>query len=244
MKKTSLFINITATVSLLAGTAIAAETWSYQGKEAFQHWGELDKQYAACKTGLKQSPINIYKYEIAELPALEVGYRTTKAVVVNNGHTVQVNAPKGGMIQVGNTAFNLLQYHFHTPSEHYIDGAPYPMEVHFVHKAADGTLGVLGVMMEVGAMNPSIEKIWQATPQSVGEGDAVEISAVSLLPSKLDYFKYEGSLTTPPCSEGVQWHVAKQPIQISEKQLIAFQQLFPINARPIQPINTRKVLGK
>ena len=150
---------------------------------------------------------------------------------------IQVNTAGSGALSVDGKSFDLLQFHFHTPSEHYIDGAPYPMEVHFVHKAADGTLGVVGVMFEVGAHNATIDKIWN------GIGGKISLSGSELLPNSLDYYKYDGSLTTPPCSEGVKWHVVKQPLSVSEKQLLAFQALFSVNARPVQPLNDRNVGG-
>lgn len=211
--------------------------WGYAGAEGFQHWGDLDKQYHACKDGHKQSPINIAAYADSDLPALTPSYKSAEAEVINNGHTIQVNTAGSGQLTVDGKSFDLLQFHFHTPSEHYIDGAPYPMEVHFVHKAADGTLGVVGVMFEVGAHNAAIDKIWN------GIGEKISLSGSDLLPDSLDYYKYEGSLTTPPCSEGVQWHVVKKPLSVSEKQLLAFQALFSVNARPVQPLHDRNVGG-
>ena len=148
--------------------------------------------------------------------------------------------PNAGQLTVDGKSYNLLQFHFHTPSEHYIGGLPYPMEVHFVHQAEDGQLGVIGVLMKLGEESKAISKIWGA----IAEQGTISLSAKDLLPANLDYFKYEGSLTTPPCSEGVQWHVVKEPITISEAQLIAFQELFPVNARPVQPLNTRTVKSK
>lgn len=214
--------------------------WSYSGAEGFQHWGDLSAEFHACKDGMAQSPIDIREYNAADLPALHPSYHKGNLEVINNGHTIQVNTGDSGSLSVDGKTYKLLQFHFHTPSEHYVDGAPYPMEVHFVHKAGDGTLGVVGVMMQLGAHNRAIDTIWRATKASGGHA---ALSAADLLPSNLDYYKYVGSLTTPPCSEGVQWHVAKNAIEISAAQLHAFQALFSVNARPVQPQNSRNIKG-
>ncbi|PCI54046.1 MAG: carbonate dehydratase [Alphaproteobacteria bacterium] len=214
--------------------------WGYSGAEGFQHWGDLSAEFHACKDGMAQSPIDIREYNATDLPALQPSYHKANLEVINNGHTIQVNAGDSGSLSVDGKTYKLLQFHFHTPSEHYIDGAPYPMELHFVHKSADGTLGVVGVMMQLGAHNKAIDTIWRATQAS---GGRASISAADLLPSNLDYYKYVGSLTTPPCSEGVQWHVAKNAVEISAVQLHAFQALFSVNARPVQPQNSRKIKG-
>lgn len=218
--------------------------WGYYGSGAFQHWGDLSEEFHACKDGMKQSPIDILEYATDDLPALHPSYHEGKFEVINNGHSIQVNSAGSGDLKVAEKTYKLLQFHFHTPSEHYIDGSPYPMEVHFVHKAADGTLGVLGVMMELGEENAAISKIWDAMPATSGASAGhVSISGSDILPSDLAYYKYEGSLTTPPCSEGVQWHVAKKAIQISEDQLRAFQAVFPANARPVQNLHNREIKG-
>lgn len=220
--------------------------WGYTGKHGASHWGDLSTMYETCKAGMKQSPIDISQYLQEDIPALNFTYNPVPLEVLNNGHTVQVNYAAGSTLSSADKTFNLLQFHFHTPSEHYIDGAPYPMEVHFVHKAEDGTRGIVGVMMKVGKHNPIIEGIWQNVPPA-GETKAVEsvkLSAADLLPANKQYYKYEGSLATPPCSEGVQWHVMKDPIEISAEQLKAFQAVFPVNARPIQSLNDRVITGQ
>lgn len=241
MKK---YLLSTAVLSLLAITpALAGDnhsSWGYTGEGAAAHWDGV------CKTGQKQSPINIDKFVQGEVPPLTLNYSETPLEVVNNGHTVQVNYAPGSTLTVGDATYDLLQFHFHTPSEHYLNGVPAAMEVHFVHKDKGGTLGVVGVMMKIGAENAAIKDIWSNIP-AAGESKTVEgksISALALLPSDHEYLKYEGSLTTPPCSEGVQWHVIKEPIEISHEQLLAFQTLFPVNARPVQPLHGRVPTGK
>lgn len=222
-----------------------APHWGYVGSDAAHRWGDLAAEFEACKKGVQQSPINIDQIVQEALPPLNGSFNKTPLEVVNNGHTVQVNYAPGSGFSAYNKDFALLQFHFHTPSEHYVDGAPYPMEVHFVHKATDGTLGVIGVMMKVGAHNPVIEGIWQNVPVAgaTKKVDGVSITASDLMPTSQSYYKYDGSLTTPPCSEGVKWHVMKEPIEISADQLKAFMAVFPVNARPIQPISGRLILG-
>ncbi|HOO81179.1 MAG TPA: carbonic anhydrase family protein [Alphaproteobacteria bacterium] len=226
------------------GTAQAH--WGYSGGEAAPYWGTLDGSYELCASGQEQSPVNIAKFLQEDVPDITLSYKPSSLNVVNNGHTIQVNYDAGSGFEAAGVNYNLLQLHFHTPSEHYLDGAPYPMEMHLVHKAADGTLGVIGVMMKIGGHNPVIEGVWQNAPIQAGGSksiESVEINAADLMPASLEYYKYDGSLTTPPCSEGVRWHVLKEPIEISEMQLKAFQALFPVNARPVQSLNDRVITG-
>jgi len=219
--------------------------WGYVGAESAQHWGGLHSEYAACSEGQKQSPVNISQFAKKDLPTIGFSYAAAPLVVVNNGHTIQVDYSAGSAINVGGQNFKLAQFHFHTPSEHYLDGSPYPMEVHFVHKSDSGQLAVVGAMMKIGAANPVIENIWKNAPTQKGSKsvEAVQVNAADLLPQSKDYYAYEGSLTTPPCSEGVLWHVLKSPIEISQQQLQIFQALFPVNARPVQPLAGRVVRG-
>ncbi len=219
--------------------------WGYTSGGGAYKWAELNSSYELCGSGAMQSPININQFVQEDLPALELTYSPVPLVVENNGHTVQVNYAPGSSFSIGGKAYALQQFHFHTPSEHYIDGAPYPMEAHFVHKAEDGSLAVVGVTMKVGAHNPVIEGIWQNVPQAgeIKSVNMVELSADDLMPEDKSYYSYDGSLTTPPCSEGVSWYVLKDPIEISEKQLTAFQAVFPVNARPVQALGDRSVKG-
>jgi len=231
-----------------AQAAPAAPHWSYEGETGASHWAGLDPSYEACATGHMQSPINIDSFSQKGQEALGFSYQPANAMnIANNGHTIQVNFNPGNELSVGGKTYELKQLHFHTPSEHYIDGAPYAMEMHLVHKAADGQLAVVGVMMEVGGEghNQNLEKVWQNAPivEGANLAEGVEFSPASLLPASSSYFNYSGSLTTPPCTEGVSWFVMQDPIQISAGQLTAFQRLFPVNARMIQPLNGRTVTG-
>jgi len=245
MKKSLLTLAACSLVSLgsSANAADGAKDWGYTAAEGTAAaWEHVAKE---CAHGHEQSPINISQFMKGDLPDLQLSYNPTPLHVVNNGHTIQANYGDGSGMTVGNDVYYLKQLHFHTPSEHYLDGAPYPMEVHFVHMSHDGELAVVGAMMKVGANNQTIDAIWQNIPAAGGEKhiESVEISAADLLPASLDYYAYEGSLTTPPCSEGVKWHVLKEPIELSAAQLTAFQQLFPVNARPIQALHGRVVEG-
>lgn len=192
------------------------------------------------KIGIQQSPVNITQFMKGDLADIKFDYKDIPLDVVNTGHTIQANAAPGSMATFDGAAYQLAQIHFHTPSEHYMDGSPYPMEAHFVHKNDKGDLAVIGVMMKVGGANQTIQKMWD----NIGKKpEGLTVSPYDLLPAKPEYFRYDGSLTTPPYTEGVQWHVMQQPIEISEAQLLAYQTLFPHNARVLQPLNGRVLKG-
>ncbi len=222
--------------------------WSYTGASEAARWGDLDPDYHMCKDGKSQSPINIQEYaQDPNLAPLMPAYVPAPLDMVNNGHSLQVNLAPGSKMTVGGKTYDLLQFHFHTPSEHYIDGAPYPMEVHFLHRSPqDGELAMISAMVRLGAHNRVIEGLWQNAPAPGGHRSVENFSilASDLLPRDLRYYKYTGSITTPPCIEGMQWYILQRPIEISEDQLRAFQALFPVNARPVQPLNGRRVVGQ
>ena len=226
--------------------AAGGADWGYMGANGAAYWGALDEAYATCTDGAAQSPINIAAYLEEDLPALGLAYQDSPLTVSNNGKSLSVEFASGSSMTSDGVEYALERINFHTPSEHYLDGAPYPMAVHFAHKSADGQMAYIAVMIKLGAHNPVVEGIWQNAPIQAGgikTVDSVMISAAGLMPQSGDYYKYDGSLTTPPCTEGVVWHVMKDPIEVSEKQLQAFQALFPVNARPVQPLNDRVVLG-
>ncbi|MEK6748739.1 MAG: carbonic anhydrase family protein [Pseudomonadota bacterium] len=212
--------------------------WDYTGEMAPEHWG------GACQSGKSQSPINIIGGAQANLKPIEFSYKSAEnAEIVNNGHTIQVNYPAGSYAVMNGKKYNLLQFHFHTPSEEAIKGKRSDMVAHLVHKADDGELAVVGVLFNKGAKETAtLNSIWGGMPKAEGKGSAKNaINVADLLPRDQRYFRFAGSLTTPPCTEGVQWHVLQAQQEISPQQLSAFAAIFPMNARPLQPLNERLV---
>lgn len=220
-----------------------APHWGYSGDNAPDNWGNLATEFKTCSAGTQQSPINITGAASSALDDIAVNYSHAPLEVVNNGHTVQVNFPEGNTMTVGGTTYKLLQYHFHASSEHTIDGKSYPLEAHLVHKTDDGKLGVIGVMLEQGAENPAIAEVFSNLPKAPGKiaKDDVKVNPATLLPEQLSYYNYSGSLTTPPCSEGVNWMVLTTPVEASAEQISAFTSIFAENNRPVQALNERVV---
>ncbi|MFN3768807.1 MAG: carbonic anhydrase [Ectopseudomonas guguanensis] len=243
MKKTL----IVALTALFATGAMAAEQqphWTYDGKEGPEHWAQLDPGYETCAIGHAQSPIDIRNATRAALPRIAFDYQASPAEVVNNGHTVQVNLANAGGIEIDGKPYRLVQFHFHTPSEEHIAGKAFPMVAHFVHQAADGRLAVVAVLFKEGAQNQALAQVFDAMPPKAG--DKVELAdsftPQAVLPQQQGYYAFAGSLTTPPCSENVQWRVLKQPVELSHAQVLQFQHLYAMNARPIQALHDRQVL--
>jgi carbonic anhydrase len=218
--------------------------WSYEGEAGPPHWGELTPAFKVCQLGLEQSPINLADAVTAEQGLLDVAYRPTKLRVVNNGHTIQVNAEPGSSCAVGTVSYALQQFHFHHPSEHLLSGKPFDLECHFVHRAASGDIAVIGVFISPGVTNQALQPIWDAMPRQEGpERDAgISIEPAALLPTAPGYFRYIGSLTTPPCTQGIVWTMLRQPIEASPDQIRQFAALYQNNARPVQGHNRRFLL--
>jgi carbonic anhydrase len=218
--------------------------WQYQGHHGGpSHWAELDPAFERCAKGQQQSPIDIRNAVKTELPALEFDYHVVAPTIVNNGHTVQINLPAGQTLKIGEQSYELLQFHFHTPSEETVAGKHMAMVAHFVHRNAAGQLGVVGVLIQPGAANPAFEPVFAHLPRP-GEKISVDdltLDLAALLPADKHYYSFEGSLTTPPCSEGVNWMVLKTPIKLGAAQIKAFRRLFNANARPVQPVNGRVI---
>jgi len=231
----------------LSGTAMSDEKahWTYSGDEGPQHWGELDSKYAACAAGKNQSPIDLSGMIDGKLPKIAVDYKAGGNEIVNNGHTIQVNYAPGSSITVSGHTFELKQFHFHSPSENTIEGKSYPMEAHFVHADKDGNLAVIALMFQEGAANAELEKAWAHMPEEADEKGSLPaaVDANALLPHKHTYYRFNGSLTTPPCSEGVWWLVMKSHASASKEQLEKFAHtLHHPNNRPVQPVNARMIL--
>ena len=228
-----------------AGFAAEEHHWSYEGATGPDHWGDMDAASKVCAAGSQQSPVDIGSTIKAQLPPLQIAWSKTADTIVNNGHTIQLNVAPGSTLKVGNDSYTLLQYHFHRPSEHLIGGKSFPMEAHFVHRNAAGTLAVVGVLMTAGKANAAFAKIVATMPMQ--EGPAVKadaaINANALLPKQLAYYRYSGSLTTPPCSEVVNWLLLRASIEVAKADIDAFAKLYPMNARPVQKDNRRFVLS-
>ncbi|MBW4647461.1 MAG: carbonic anhydrase [Kastovskya adunca ATA6-11-RM4] len=229
-------------------SAIAQEggiEWGYIGAEGPENWSSLSSTYSACRAGLQQSPINLQGAIEAELPDVEISYNSVPLKIINNGQTIQVNTVPGNRLIINGEEYELLQFHFHHPSEHTVEGEAYPMEAHFVHQNRKGELAVLGVLLKEGAENQALMPVWAAIPQQKSPEKSIsgtQIDLAQMLPVERDSFRYFGSLTTPPCSEIVRWIVLEQPVEVSTAQIEKFSKLFPLNARPIQPLNRRYLL--
>ena len=222
-----------------------AHEWSYSGSEGPAHWGELTPEFAACKTGHRQSPVNIVRAQSADLPAVQFEYKPSALHIINNGHTIEINYAPGSFIRVGDKRYELKQFHFHHPSEETIKGKRFPMELHLVHSDADGNLAVVSVLLEEGSANPLVDTLWGLAPKTAGpekDDHSLQINVADLLPAHRSYFTFAGSLTTPPCSEGVNWFVLKTPVTISKKQVATFAAIYPYDERPTQSLNGRTVL--
>lgn len=219
----------------------AAVGWSYEGDGAPANWAGLDAAYAACAAGREQSPVDLST--AAEPGAVDVRVRIAESAAggaFDNGHTVQVNFEEAGATRVDDTPYALAQLHFHGPSEHTVDGRQFPLEVHFVHVGAEGALAVIGVFFEEGEANPALDAVFSDALGSADAPLAIDVVNLSaLLPEAAPAWRYSGSLTTPPCSEGVAWTVMRTPITASAEQIAAFNALHEGNFRPVQPLNER-----
>lgn len=233
-----------ALLSSMASYTHAHNTaWSY---EAPAEWGNLSTDFQTCKSGVNQSPIDIRQVVNGQLPPLTLSYQAKKESIVNNGHTIQINVKDGDALMLDGEAFTLRQFHFHTPSENLIEGKRYPLAAHFVHASKEGHLAVVGVMFEAGAANPALAEILRDLPAKVNHEVELQhaLNLSALIPGDKHYYRFSGSLTTPPCTEGVRWLVLKQPVTASAEQLKTFADHLGEhgNSRPVQPLNGRVVV--
>jgi carbonic anhydrase len=229
----------------LAPTDIPATPvhWTYEGEEGAAHWSGLSPDFVLCQSGSRQSPIDLggSTLEEKDLPNIVFHYQPSKINILNNGHTIQVNYDAGSYIEVDGVRYDLLQVHFHAPSEHSIKGKLAEAELHLVHKSAAGGLAVVGVLIDKGSANSAIQPVWDNLPAQSGPAQtlAAQVDANSLLPAVQTTYRYDGSLTTPPCTEGVKWMVMTEPITFSEAQLASFTKLFEGSNRPVQELEGR-----
>lgn len=240
------FITLLAGAALTSGAAFAGQAhWGYTGQQGPEHWGQLAPEYALCTSGKNQSPVNLSGFVEAQLSDIGFDDPGQATEILNNGHTVQINYTPGSTIEVDGHQFELKQFHFHSPSENRVDGRSYPLEAHFVHADKDGNLAVVAVLFEKGAQNAVLAKLWARLPGQEGGAHALmnRVRAIDLLPEDRTYYRFDGSLTTPPCTEGVLWLVLKTAVHASPAQIEAFvHTLHHPNNRPVQALNARAVL--
>jgi carbonic anhydrase len=230
------------------GTGWAAEEhgvshWSYEGQESAAYWGMLSPAYMVCEAGSHQSPINITMPRHATMQErVSFHYQSASVRTLDNGHTIQVNVPPGSELHLNGRAYRLEQFHFHEPSEHHVDGRTYPMEIHLVHRDIKGHVVVIGLLVEAGFPNQTLAELWTMLPTKAGEqGPEHTFNPRALLPPGTHHVSYHGSLTTPPCNEGVQWIVLRDPVTMSAQQVEQFVSVIGHNARPIQPLHERQI---
>ena len=242
LRQTVLSLILLSSARALADDAPPA--WGYKGATSPSHWAGLSTDFQECKIGKVQSPIDIRGAKMADLPAIEFNYQAEPLHIINNGHTIEINVPPGSFITVGGKRYELVQFHFHHPSETKLGGQGFPLELHLVHKDADGKLAVVGVLMANGSANPVLANIFKYLPTEKGKEsapDGVGVDPTKLLPTNRAYYTFPGSFTTPPCTEGVTWFVLRTPVHVSKHEVASFAALYPLNARPDQPLNGRLV---
>jgi carbonic anhydrase len=241
----SAVLAVTLLSTLLAsGQEHKSGHWSYDGNEGPSHWGDLNPDFAPCKNGHRQSPIDIRNPQKADLPPIRFDYKPSPLHIIDNGHTIMINNAPGSSFRVGDKQYALKQFHFHRPSEEKINGKTYDMVVHLVHADQDGNLAVIAILLESGKNNPLIQELWNDFPKEKEKEerlDTITINAANLLPADLGYYTFSGSLTTPPCSENVTWFVLKQPITVTGEEIEQFTKLYRHDARPTQPLYDRVV---
>lgn len=228
-----------------AGLSRAEEAthWSYEGKDGVADWGKVDPNYKACSIGGQQSPVDLKHTLPAEVGSLHIDWKPEAYVILNNGHTIEALVDNPGSVKLDEEVFTLKQFHFHHPSEHAVNGVRHEMEIHFVHANPNGDIAVVGVFVTPGERNEQFAEIIAAAPAKDGEKMfTAPINPESLLPKNRSRFRYEGSLTTPPCSEVVDWNLFEHPLEVAEADIARFKAIFPMNARPIQTTGRRFLL--
>ena len=216
--------------------------WGYEGAFNPTQWSKVSSEFESCQLGRNQSPINLNLTDEGEAGEIEFNYHPTTVEVVNNGHTIEVEGYKSGnTVSIEGEVYQLVQFHFHTPSEHKIDNQSSAMELHLVHQNEAGKLAVVGIAIEAGEENSMIASIWDAIPNNKADRNSINIDAASLLPEDRTFVSYAGSLTTPPCSEEVSWNLLLEPIEVSLEQIEMFKSFYLYNARPIQALNGRSI---
>ena len=225
-------------------SAASGANWSYYGKLGPSHWAKLDPSYAACARGKQQSPIDIRGAKVdPSLKPIEFHYLTGPVTMVNTGHTVRVDVAPGSYIIAGGTRYDLVEFHFHDPAEDLLDGKDADLGIDLLHKSASGEIAVIAVRMNEGNTDGVLAALWPSLPRTVGATTKIDepINPAGLLPADRGYYAFTGSLTVPPCTEGVHWFVMKHTRESSGDQLAAYAALYPQSARPLQPLHGRKI---
>ena len=226
-----------------AAAGAEGQHWSYEGTGKPEEWGNLDSKFKACAVGAEQSPVNLTGGIKAQAGALVLNWKPEAFQVINNGHTIQANGGAASSLTLDGKAYWLKQFHFHAPSEHALDNNRSAMEVHFVHASTEGALTVVGVFLKVGKANTDFSTVMAAAPAEESAAKAPSmVKPSAFLPTSRATYRYEGSLTTPPCSEIVNWVVMENAVEVASADIAAFVKLFPNNARPIQPLSRRFLL--
>ncbi len=231
--------------SLAGAEAGVPAKWGYDADSGPAKWGGLSAEFRACSLGKRQAPLDLTDAVKTKIKPLTIAYQKMPVTIENNGYTIQVTASAGSRAHIGDTFYDLIEFHFHHPSEHLLAGKRFDLECHFMHRSAIGEIAVIGVLIKPGKANRSLEPIWQAMPSETGPSKAVSgitVDTAALLPKKRRFYRYMGSLTTPPCDEDVLWTVFEKPVEASPEQIRRFAALFPDNARPVQPLNGRFLL--
>jgi carbonic anhydrase len=247
MKKLAIFsFVLILTLTVGVGLTAASGPWGYEGEHGPDHWGELREEYVACAEGVEQSPVDVPALAPVNAADIMFNYQPVDLKIENNGHTVEVSYEEGGSsMEIDGKTYNLLQFHYHALSEHTLDGNHTDGEMHLVHKSDDGEVAVVGVMLKRGAENAAFAPVWDNMPAEETEFetiDGVTVNAADLLPADQSYYRYNGSFTTPPCTEGVKWFVMSNLVELSDAQMVAFEAIYDHNYRPVQPLNARTLL--
>ena len=251
--RTPKYVFVTLLIGALLVSPIASDgqdhkapghSWDYSKASGPAHWAELSPDFATCKLGHHQSPIDIRETKKADLPPILFDYKPSLLQIIDNGHTVEVDYPPGSSISVGGKTYQIVQFHFHHPSEAQIRGKRSELEMHLVHSDAEGNRVVVAVLINAGRSNDFLQSIFVHVPHEKGKEEAtgVTVDATTLLPESRAYFTFPGSLTTPPCSENVTWFVLKNPVEASSSQIKMFAKIYKNDARPVQPLAGRTVL--
>jgi carbonic anhydrase len=245
----SIFLIILCIITLVSGSGGQAHnpqhSWDYGEALGPSHWGDLKPEFATCKSGHRQSPIDIRDAQTADLPPILFDYQASPLHIIDNGHTIMVNYALGSSMSVGGKRYALKQFHFHKPSEEKISGKTFDMSVHLVHADQAGKLAVVAVLLREGGDNPLVDEIWRDLPSQKEKEvrlDNIRINVSRILPPDRGYYTFSGSLTTPPCSEDVTWFVLKNPTAVSAQEIERFSQLYRNDSRPTQPLYGRTVL--